>query len=93
MGLYRGNGLGFSLLFGSLFLAVLVTALLDLATTTAIFLIGGLMIGLDLIVRWHSKNASGWRKLFSGKVGGQFVFLPVWGAGILFLLIGYSELQ
>ncbi|WP_420641636.1 hypothetical protein [Candidatus Leptofilum sp.] len=93
MGLLRGNGLGFLLSLGSVLLAVVVTALFDLATPTAIFLIGGLMIGLDLIVRWRSSKTFGWRKLISGQAGGQFVFFPVWGVGILFLAIGFSELR
>ncbi len=90
MALYRGNGLGFLLSLGSVLLAVVAAALFDLTTTTAVFLIGGLMIGLDLLVRWRSRKVAGWRKLISAKAGGQFVFLPVWGLGIVFLLIGFS---
>ncbi len=90
---YRGNGLGFLLSLGSVLLAVVTAALFDLATITAVFIIGGLMITLDLLVRWRSRKAAGWRKLISTNAGGQFVFLPVWGLGILFLLIGLSELS
>ena len=90
MAFYRGNGLGFLLSLGSVLLAVVAAALFDLATVTAVFLIGGLMITLDLLVRWRSRKVAGWRKLISAKAGGQFVFLPVWSLGILFLLIGFS---
>ena len=93
MALYRGNGLGFLLSLGSVLLAVVAAALFDLGTVTAVLLIGGLMITLDLLVRWRSRKVAGWRKLISAKAGGQFVFLPVWGLGILFLLIGLSELS
>ena len=92
MALYRGNGLGFLLSLGSVLLAVVVAALFDLATETGVLLIGSLMITLDLLVRWRSRKVVGWRKLTSAKAGGQFVFLPVWGLGILFLLIGFSEM-
>lgn len=90
MALYRGNGLGFLLSLGSVLLAVVATALFDLATVTAVFLSGGFMIGLDLLVRMRSRKVAGWRKLVSAKAGGQFLFLPVWGLGIVFLLIGFS---
>ena len=90
MALYRGNGLGFLLSIGSVLLAVVAAALFDLATGTAVILIGGLMIGLDLLMRWRSRNVVGWRKLVSAAAGGQFVFLPVWGLGIVFLIIGFS---
>ena len=84
MALYRGNGLGFLLSLGSVLLAVVAAALFDLATETAVFLIGGLMITLDLLVRWQSRKVAGWRKLISAKAGGQFVFLPVWGGHFVF---------
>ncbi len=88
MGVLRANALGIFLSIGSVLTSVVITALLDLTTETAVLLIGGLMIISDLIFRWRSSKISGWRKLISGQAGGQFVILPVWGLGIIFFIMG-----
>ncbi|MCP4420587.1 MAG: hypothetical protein GY805_28610 [Chloroflexi bacterium] len=44
MGVLRANALGIFLSIGSVITSVVITALLDLTTETAVLLIGGLMI-------------------------------------------------
>ena len=91
MGILRANPLGILLSIGTVVVSVVLGSWLNMTTVSIVYLIGGLMIVVDLLVRWRSTSVSGWRKLLSAKAGGQFVILPVWGLGILFLLIGFSE--
>ena len=81
----RGNALGIAMLVATGAIAGIGGLVLKLGDAIVMISVGAALILMDLLIRFRSRPVAGW--LTQSQFGGYLFFLPIWGAGILVIVI------
>ncbi len=81
----RGNALGLAMIVATGAIAGIGSLAFKLGDALVMLSVGGALIVMDLLVRLRFRPATGW--LTQSQFGGSLFVAPVWGVGILIIVI------
>ena len=81
----RGNALGLAIIVITGAIAGIGSLVFQLADALVMMSVSGALIVMDVLIRLRFRPAMGW--LTQSQFGGFLFFVPVWGVGVLIIVI------